>query len=167
MNERERIGKRIAEIRKEKGMTQEELANAAGIDRTNVAKLERGKYNVSYDILSNVAASLDCYIDLLSIKDYEELKLFKAINDAKNVFDSYNCENNSIKIFGDWAVNEVGDIINVPKRYPLYSYLLNDFGGREYWISHIAKKFDFDIDNFENAYDYAIILLNNLKEVAE
>lgn len=158
LNERERIGKRIAEIRKAKGMTQEELAIAAGIDRTNVAKLERGKYNVGYDILSNVATSLDCCVDLLSAKDYEDLNYIKAVNAAKVVFASYDCENSTIEIFGDWAVNEVGDIVNVPKQYPLYSYLLNDYDGRDFWISHIGKKYDFDIDNFEKAYDYAITL---------
>lgn len=68
MNERERIGKRIAEIRKEKGLTQDELADAAGINRTNVAKLERGKYNVGYDILSNVVDALECKVDLIDNK---------------------------------------------------------------------------------------------------
>lgn len=159
MTERERIGMMVAQLRKEKGLTQDELAVASGVNRVNIVKIEKGRYNVSIDILSKVAASLDCHVDILSAKDYEDLCYIKIINDAKAVFSSYDCENNSIKIFGDWAVNEVGDIVNVPKQYPLYSYSLNDYEGCDFWISHIGKKYDFDADNFEQAYDYAITLL--------
>ena len=42
MNERERIGARIAELRKSLGMTQEDLAGKCGLQRTTVSKIERG-----------------------------------------------------------------------------------------------------------------------------
>ena len=40
MNHRERIGNRIAEIRKEKGLTQEQLSEITGLDRANIAKID-------------------------------------------------------------------------------------------------------------------------------
>lgn len=78
MDERERIGQRIAEIRRNKELTQEELANASGIDRTNIAKIEHGKYNVSIDILSKITDALECKIDFTDNKT--NLKKFVICN---------------------------------------------------------------------------------------
>lgn len=64
MNHRERIGQRIAKIRKERGITQEQLAEMSGIDRTNVNKIERGRYNVSIDILQKICDVLVVNIDI-------------------------------------------------------------------------------------------------------
>jgi transcriptional regulator with XRE-family HTH domain len=41
------LGQRIREIRQSRGYSQEALALKAGIDRTYVSSLERGKRNVS------------------------------------------------------------------------------------------------------------------------
>lgn len=62
MNYREQIGQRIAQLRKERGLTQEQLSELTGLDRTNIAKIENGKYNVSIDILNKVCVSLGAKI---------------------------------------------------------------------------------------------------------
>jgi transcriptional regulator with XRE-family HTH domain len=41
------------------GMSQEALADAAGIDRTYVSALERGLYSVSLDTLEKLASALN------------------------------------------------------------------------------------------------------------
>ena len=41
-----------------KGLSQEELADAAGIDRTYVSALERCRYSVSIDVLERLATAL-------------------------------------------------------------------------------------------------------------
>lgn len=64
MSHRELIGQRIAQLRKEKGLTQEQLSELTGLDRTNIAKIENGKYNVSIDILNKVCASLGAKINI-------------------------------------------------------------------------------------------------------
>lgn len=64
MSERERIGKRIAELRNEKGYSVRELAEICGVHFSNIGKIEAGKYNVSIDILSKVANALNCEIDI-------------------------------------------------------------------------------------------------------
>lgn len=46
LKERERIGSRLAILRKKRNMTQEELANLCGVNRVNIAKIEKGAYNV-------------------------------------------------------------------------------------------------------------------------
>lgn len=55
---RKKIGGMIAEIRKSKGLTQEELSVMVGFDRTNIAKIENGKYSVGVDILGKICKAL-------------------------------------------------------------------------------------------------------------
>lgn len=45
--------------RKDKGMTQAELAKRAGIPRTNITRFESGSYNPSLEMLVKLAAALN------------------------------------------------------------------------------------------------------------
>lgn len=56
------IGQKIAQIRKKRGLTQEQVSKMTGLDRTNIAKVENGKYNVSIDILQKICTSLNAEI---------------------------------------------------------------------------------------------------------
>lgn len=60
-----RVGSRIREIREQKGLTQEELARAAAIDRSYLAQIEQGKRRISLDVAYRIAKNLDCSIDSL------------------------------------------------------------------------------------------------------
>ena len=64
MNHREQVGKRIAQLRKEKGLTQEQLSAMTGLDRANIAKIEKGRYNTGIDIIGKLCDALGCRIDL-------------------------------------------------------------------------------------------------------
>lgn len=55
---RKKIGGMIAEIRKCKGLTQDELSSMSGLDRTNIAKIENGKYSVGVDVLGKICKAL-------------------------------------------------------------------------------------------------------------
>lgn len=55
----EEIGKRIKEIRSEKGISQEKLALKAELDRTYVAGVENGKRNPSIKSLEKIINVLD------------------------------------------------------------------------------------------------------------
>ena len=63
MNDRERIGKRVAWIRKEKGISQAKLAELTGIAPGNIARIETGKYSTGIDILSKIADALNYKLD--------------------------------------------------------------------------------------------------------
>lgn len=63
-NNRERIGLLLAEARKAAGLTVRQLGEQAGLDPSNISKIEKGKYNVSIDILSKVADVLHVELDL-------------------------------------------------------------------------------------------------------
>ena len=63
---RERIGARIAELRKEKGMTQKELAEATGLIQPNIARIENGRYSTSLDTLARIAEALGAKLDFIT-----------------------------------------------------------------------------------------------------
>lgn len=64
--ERLRVGQRIAESRKEHAMTQQQLADAVGISREHIARIEAGKYSVGLDILVKVAKALDMELEFVT-----------------------------------------------------------------------------------------------------
>ena len=53
------FGQRVREIRQDRGLSQEELAELAGMHRTYVSSLERGLRNVGLDNILAIAAALD------------------------------------------------------------------------------------------------------------
>ncbi|MCA8938226.1 MAG: cobalamin-dependent protein [Planctomycetes bacterium] len=59
----EAIGARITTLRKDKRWSQQELADSAGLDRSYVSSLERGKQNVSLSALKRVADALGVSLD--------------------------------------------------------------------------------------------------------
>lgn len=75
MNNREYIGKRIAEIRQAKGLSIRQLAEASGVNFANIYKIENGKYNVSIDILGKICEALGCRIDI--VKNMNEVVVTK------------------------------------------------------------------------------------------
>lgn len=54
-----RFGRRLRELRLEKGWSQETLANLADIDRTYIPGIESGKRNVSLVVLQKIAMVFD------------------------------------------------------------------------------------------------------------
>ena len=64
-DERKRIGMRIAEIRKEKGLTQAQLFEKTGIQQAHIARIETGRYSVGLDTLALIAKALDARIDFI------------------------------------------------------------------------------------------------------
>lgn len=63
--ERERIGQRIADLRKAKGMTQQGLADIVGMQRNHISRIEAGKYSVGFDTLQAIAEALDADIRIV------------------------------------------------------------------------------------------------------
>ena len=63
--ERERIGKKIREIRTAINMEAKTLARLSQIDPANVTRIEQGKYSVGLDILCKIAMALDSKVDII------------------------------------------------------------------------------------------------------
>lgn len=65
-----RVGATIRAKRKELGISQEMLATLAGVERSNMGKIERGENNLSLLNLARIASALSCKAgDILMIAD--------------------------------------------------------------------------------------------------
>ncbi len=63
---------RIEEIRKERGILQEELAKALKVSRQTISSLERGRYNPSIFLAHNIAVYFGMTIEDIFIFEEEE-----------------------------------------------------------------------------------------------
>jgi DNA-binding XRE family transcriptional regulator len=63
----EHIGRQVQELRGARGWTQQQLADEAGLDRTYISGLERGKQNPTIGALLRVATALSVPLDRLVV----------------------------------------------------------------------------------------------------
>ena len=68
------IGERIRNFRKEKGLSQEELAHLSNLHNTYIGQLERGEKNATLESIEKVANALD-----ISLED-----LFRSVHPRSN-----------------------------------------------------------------------------------
>lgn len=66
--QRKRIGQELAELRKKKQMTQQDVADRTGILRPHITRVELGKYNFGFDTLQNIAETLEADIKVVPKK---------------------------------------------------------------------------------------------------
>ena len=65
---------RIEQIRKERGIRQDELAKLMGVSRQTISSLETGKYNPSIYLAYKIAKYFEMAIEDVFIFDEEEWK---------------------------------------------------------------------------------------------
>lgn len=68
-----KIGKRLKELRTEKGLSQEKFSFMCELDRTYIASIEQGKRNVSIANIEKIAKALD-----MSVYEFLNSDLFKC-----------------------------------------------------------------------------------------
>lgn len=61
---RQEIASQLRQVRREQGMTQERLAEKVGTRKSNISRLESGRYNPSLDFLEKVAGGLGREIEV-------------------------------------------------------------------------------------------------------
>lgn len=66
------FGKRVKELRLQKGISQEKLANIAGVDRTYMTQVENGKRNISIENVRKICIALN-----VSISDFFDVNYLK------------------------------------------------------------------------------------------
>lgn len=62
---RKKFGKRIRELRLEKGWSQEQFADEVGVHRTYIGAVERGEQNIALDNIERVAKRLGISVEQL------------------------------------------------------------------------------------------------------
>ena len=65
MDVRERVGLNLQRLRRETGLSQEELADLAGLHQTYLSGVERGKRNPTIAVLHRIADALGADIEHL------------------------------------------------------------------------------------------------------
>lgn len=70
MNARALVARNLRRLRVARGLSQEQLAVDAGIDRTYVGRLERGRANPTVAVLERIAAALEApIVELLVVPE--------------------------------------------------------------------------------------------------
>lgn len=69
-----RLGDRIKHLRKQKGLTQDQVAEQANIDSKSLSRLERNVFNPSIETLERLATSLDVRLQDFFIEETESTK---------------------------------------------------------------------------------------------
>lgn len=62
--QRLKFGRKIAHKRTSANMTQKELADAAGVKEVTIRNIEKGAFNVPFDILNRIATVLGGELDI-------------------------------------------------------------------------------------------------------
>jgi len=117
------VGEKIAELRKAKGMTQEELATTIGVSTQSVSKWENNTNMPDIMLLPVIAEIFGVTIDALFCRDNEQgrvgfLNLFDRMKDdfiytlQKEFFDNYDRER------GETLENRIRNCIDFLKEHP-------------------------------------------------
>ncbi|MEW9096419.1 MAG: helix-turn-helix transcriptional regulator [Clostridiaceae bacterium] len=100
------IGKNIKKYRKEKIMTQKELAEKANISRSYLADVENSRYNPSLDVLNSIANSLEVKTSDLLDEDNKDIGInFNTPEEAMK----FIIEQPAIMGFGGFDISKMSD----------------------------------------------------------
>ncbi|MBR1425413.1 helix-turn-helix transcriptional regulator [bacterium] len=80
------LGKRIADLRNKRGMTQEKLAELVHYSSNHISKIESGRSAPSFDLLFMISKSLEVELkDLFNFDEYKESEyIHKELNKILN-----------------------------------------------------------------------------------
>jgi transcriptional regulator with XRE-family HTH domain len=84
------FGKRMAQVRKEKNMSQDALAKALEATPTTIGRYERDEVKPSIDVAAKIAVALEVSVDFLignSDNFIKDKALLKRINEILNLTD--------------------------------------------------------------------------------
>lgn len=85
----ELVGRKIRRLRKERRLTQSELASKIGIQQSDLSRMEKGEYRVSLDTLFKILAEFDVSVgeffgemaaDSFAPRDVELVREFRSLD---------------------------------------------------------------------------------------
>ena len=60
---RQRIGRRIEQLRTDNNISQQQLAERSGVTQNNISRIEQGKYDPRADTLEKIAHAMNMQLD--------------------------------------------------------------------------------------------------------
>lgn len=99
---KKRFGEKLKTLRKQKGFTQESLAEKIGINLRQLARIEAGESFISSDTLFNICNTFDVSPKTLFDFDLQDLKnntslAFNVIEKGKSISNQYKTLKNQIE----------------------------------------------------------------------
>jgi len=89
-----KLGKRLRELRKSKGYTQQALAEKAEIDEKHLSRVENGKYFPSYTTLNKLLSALGVTLDEVGLElEQAEIKQNPIYSKALQILNSAKDDN--------------------------------------------------------------------------
>lgn len=88
------VGAKIRQLRKERNITQAELAHQIGVQQSDLCRMENGEYKVSLETLFNILSIFEINIAEffkdekragLSLEECEILKLYNALDERSKL----------------------------------------------------------------------------------
>lgn len=70
MKIKEKFGQKVKQLREEKNFSIEQLANISNVDRNYISDIEKGKRNVSIEIIEKLSLGLE--VNIKDLFEYEE-----------------------------------------------------------------------------------------------
>lgn len=67
-----KFGERIRQIRESKGIDRLSLAMNAGLQPSNIARIEEGKYSPTFDVLNKIADAMGMKLDFVELSNEEK-----------------------------------------------------------------------------------------------
>ena len=90
------LGQRIQKLRKDKKITQEQLAEMVGIDPKNISRIEKGNNYPTAANLTSIAKAL--HVDIYELFVFNSIPLeqmkeeiINSLNSEKNILHLYQC----------------------------------------------------------------------------
>lgn len=90
------LGQRIQKLRKDKKITQEQLAEMVGIDPKNISRIEKGNNYPTAENLTSIAKALN--VDIYELFVFNKIPLtqmkeeiIEALDNEKNILHLYQC----------------------------------------------------------------------------
>ncbi|MBI4685621.1 MAG: helix-turn-helix transcriptional regulator [Nitrospirae bacterium] len=87
MDEKQLIGRRIKELRKSKGLSQEQLAEKAETSPNYLSRMERGTENPTLDMLIKLSNALE--VEMWEMFDFGHVANQKELKDAIQAFSKF------------------------------------------------------------------------------
>lgn len=156
------IGQVIKKIRTNKNITQQSLANAIGMTRPYIARIESGKNSISSDKLTEILDYCNVtYNEFFYIKnDYKKESKMNAYNDVIKLFYEKNIEEISkIKNEAEKKYQENGDIF-LRHLYILCHCMENDLDVNKINKEYVKEMADYLLSIDDWCY-HELVVLNN------
>ena len=74
----------LARLRKARGLTQQQLADATSVNQATISKIEKGRGNPTLDLIERIAAVLHIHPSELFSRDVLEQRVVDALHNLKD-----------------------------------------------------------------------------------